>query len=119
MSPVVRRYIRTMILAGLLGNAPLFFLLVRAWSTGKSSGMPLLLTAMGFSFLTSMAINFSFRRDAREMTKKWKLADGLLCPKCEYPLPLPVDGRCTCPECGHIDTEANIRVIWSTWGFLE
>jgi hypothetical protein len=49
----------------------------------------------------------------------WSQSDGLLCPKCESPLPKPEDGRGTCPECGHADREESIRATWKKWGFTR
>ena len=39
-------------------------------------------------------------------------AGELPCPRCEYPMPSLEGEWRTCPECGYMDTEQNIRLEW-------
>ena len=63
------------------------------------------------------AVYFLYFFLRRGLTRRLAAASGRLCPRCEYPLPGAVDGVCVCPECGHKDTEENIRATWKKWGY--
>ena len=84
----------------------------------KLTSRPAMIAMFFWPLLLQVAVYMLFHRIRRGLTRRLAAASGRLCPRCEYPLPGAVDGVCVCPECGHKDTEENIRAAWKKWGYL-